>query len=85
MVASSPWRWRKTLDNLVLRVEDNGVGMSGEVQGGGRGMPILKGLAKSLQGKLEVDSGPAGTRAYLTFPAPDLRPRPAVGAHTHLH
>ena len=73
------------VDTLVLRVEDNGVGMSGEVQGGGRGMPILKGLARSLQGKLEVDSGPTGTRVYLTFPAPGLRPRPAVGTHSHLH
>jgi two-component sensor histidine kinase len=71
--------------HLVLLVEDDGVGMQGKVQGGGMGVPLLNGLAKSLKGKLEVDSGPGGTRAFLIFPVPAPPARPLSGAAGHLH
>ena len=70
---------------VVLLVADDGVGMQGKVQGGGMGVPLLNGLAKSLKGKLEVDSGPRGTRAHLVFPLPAEVARMPIGARNHLH
>ena len=70
---------------VVLLVADDGIGMQGKVQGGGMGVPLLNGLAKSLKGKLEVDSGPRGTRAHLVFPLPAEVARMPIGARNHLH
>ena len=57
---------------FVLAVEDDGGGMAGAVQGGGAGLPLLNGLARSLNGKFDVNSGPAGTRAVRpAFPSPN--------------
>jgi two-component sensor histidine kinase len=61
---------------FVLAVEDDGVGMSGTTQGGGIGLPLLKGLAQSLGGKIEIRSGPSGTLASVTFAVPYPQPAP---------
>ncbi len=58
---------------LRLAVEDNGVGMNGEVRGTGVGLPLLNNLARSLEGKIEIKSGARGTLVCVTFPAGDLR------------
>jgi two-component sensor histidine kinase len=71
--------------SLVLIVEDNGIGMQGKVQGGGMGVPLLNGLAKSLQGTLKVETGATGTRAYLAFPMPEAYRRVVTSVHSQLH
>ena len=70
---------------FVLAVEDDGGGMAGAVQGGGAGLPLLNGLARSLNGKFDVNSGPAGTRAVVTFPAPTQAVQETAHIQGHLH
>jgi len=65
---------------LRLAVEDNGVGMNGKVHGTGVGLPLLNNLARSLEGKIEVNSGARGTLACVTFRAGNLREEPMAEA-----
>jgi two-component system, sensor histidine kinase PdtaS len=53
---------------LHLMVQDNGVGMSGEVHGSGLGLRLLNGFARSLNGKIDMSSAGGGTRVSVTFP-----------------
>jgi two-component sensor histidine kinase len=55
-------------DFLRVTVEDDGVGMSGEVRGTGLGLRLLNSFARSLNGKVETSSGERGTRVSVTFP-----------------
>ncbi|HEY8245684.1 MAG TPA: ATP-binding protein [Hyphomicrobium sp.] len=72
-------------DSLVLAVEDDGGGMHGEVQGTGMGMQLLNGLARSLEGKVELNSSATGTRVRFAFPAPRTNIEDAAGDHPYLH
>ena len=72
-------------DSLVLAVEDDGGGMHGEVQGTGMGMQLLNGLARSLEGNVELNSSATGTRARFTFPAPRRTAQEATAEHPVLH
>ncbi len=65
---------------LRLAVEDNGVGMKGEVRGTGIGLPLLNNLARSRNGKIEVNSDERGTLVIVTFPARDLPQETAAEA-----
>jgi two-component sensor histidine kinase len=73
-------------DCLVLAVEDNGRGAQGDIQGTGMGMPLLNGLARSLDGTFEFDSSGSGTRACLTFAAPAKTVQTSTDdRHSYLH
>ena len=57
---------------VVLAVEDDGVGWRGEgpARGSGLGMRIISAMAANLGSTLTFDTkGPQGTRATLRFPA----------------
>ncbi len=58
---------------IRLLVADNGVGFTPGLQsrGTGVGSKIVEAMARSLRAKLEVVSGPTGTRAIAVFPVPD--------------
>jgi two-component sensor histidine kinase len=72
-------------DHFVLEVEDDGTGMDHKVQGGGAGMPLLNGLARSLSGQFELTSTPMGTRAVMAFPAPEriIPASPQIPGYLH--
>jgi two-component sensor histidine kinase len=57
-------------ENLILRVEDDGVGWDGEgeVQGSGLGSRIIRALGSSLQANLRYEKGGPGTKAVLEVP-----------------
>jgi two-component sensor histidine kinase len=60
---------RSAPDGWCLSVEDDGVGwQSGQPQGTGLGMQIVKAMAATLHGELHVEGGPTGTRIALTTP-----------------
>ena len=71
--------------SLVLAVEDDGGGMQGEVQGTGMGMQLLNGLARSLEGDVELNSSATGTRVCFAFPAPTRNIEEVAGEHPYLH
>jgi len=54
-------------DFFLLAVEDDGVGLSGEVSPGGTGIgtKLIRAMAQSLQTAIEYDAGHRGTRATL--------------------
>ena len=54
-------------DLFVLAVEDDGVGLSGEIAPGGTGIgtKLIRAMAQSLQSIVEYDAAHAGTRATL--------------------
>ncbi len=58
-------------DELHLSIVDDGVGFdpAAPPRGTGVGMRIVDGMVRSLRGRLEVSSGPEGTRFHLYFPA----------------
>jgi two-component sensor histidine kinase len=72
-------------DSLVLAVEDDGGGMRGEVQGTGMGMQLLNGLARSLEGNVELNSSATGTRVRFAFPAPRRNIQEATEDRPYLH
>ncbi len=53
-----------------LTVEDDGVGMSNDVQGNGLGLHLLNGLSEAIKGTIEFSSTSAGTIVALKFGAP---------------
>jgi two-component sensor histidine kinase len=73
-------------NTLCLTVEDDGVGMSGEVRGTGIGLRLLNGFARSLKGKIELSSDSSGTRVSVTFPLEDRKPQKSSDVPlTYLH
>jgi two-component sensor histidine kinase len=52
---------------VVCRVSDNGRGASPDARPG-RGLAIIEGLVRSLDGKVEFRFGPSGSCAVLAFP-----------------
>jgi two-component sensor histidine kinase len=58
--------------DFLLLVEDNGVGMSNTVKGGGLGFHLLEGFSRSIGGRFDIASSSAGTRVSLRFAAPPL-------------
>jgi len=64
-------RFSRRGNTLVLAVEDDGVGMNETVYGGGIGLPLLNGLARSLDGTIEFRSSAVGTVASVRFPTKD--------------
>jgi PAS domain S-box-containing protein len=68
-------------ERVILRVEDNGVGVAMDPEGAKTlGMQIVSSLVHQLDGKLRVTPGNPGTRVEIDFPtpaalsgAPDLR------------
>jgi two-component system, sensor histidine kinase PdtaS len=53
-----------------LVVEDDGVGMSQDIQGSGLGLHLLNGLSQAIRGAVEFSSTSAGTIVALKFEAP---------------
>jgi PAS domain S-box-containing protein len=54
-------------DDLVLWVEDNGVGLTAERRVGSMGMHLMEGMARGLNGRLTID-GDQRTRVEVRFP-----------------
>lgn len=56
-------------EQLELRVEDDGVGVSPEaaVKGSGLGMRVVRAMLDALKSSLEVDGSPPGTRLVMRF------------------
>ena len=64
-------------DGMVLRVEDNGIGMSEDVRIDGPktlGLNLVKVLAQQLGGKISLDRK-SGTRWAIRFPSTEPEPR----------
>ena len=59
-------------DDFRLLVEDDGVGMSNTVKGGGLGFHLLEGFSRTIGGRFDIASSGAGTRVSLRFAAPPL-------------
>jgi two-component sensor histidine kinase len=59
-------------DDFRLLVEDNGVGMSNAVKGGGLGFHLLEGFSRTIGGRFDIASSGSGTRVSLRFAAPPL-------------
>jgi two-component system, sensor histidine kinase PdtaS len=57
-------------DHYHLQVEDNGVGMSGEVKGSGLGLRLLQGFSRAMKGQVDIRSTSGGTSASVKFEAP---------------
>jgi len=53
-----------------LTVEDDGVGMSNDIQGSGLGLHLLNGLSEAIKGTIELSSTSSGTIVALKFEAP---------------
>ena len=59
---------------LRLTVQDNGVGLGNsrpQVEGGGEGHELLRGLANALQGTLDIEATTSGSSFRLTIPHAD--------------
>jgi signal transduction histidine kinase len=71
-------------DALVLRVEDNGVGLPGTVASGGMGLRTMSFRATVLEGGLSIERAPGGgTRVACRVPRAAFIPRdasPGTGA-----
>ncbi|MGE5471975.1 MAG: sensor histidine kinase [Bacteroidota bacterium] len=69
-------------DDYVIAIEDDGVGLAASAAGGHSehghfGLNIMRQRAGHLGGEFRIDSDPAaGTRIFLTFPAPRHEIRP---------
>ena len=59
-------------DRFRLLVEDNGVGMSGDIKGSGLGLHLLQGFSRALKGSIDIKSTSQGTAATVTFEAPPV-------------
>ena len=59
-------------DRFRLLVEDNGVGMSGDIKGSGLGLHLLQGFSRALKGNIDIESTSEGTAAAVTFEAPPV-------------
>ena len=57
-------------DHYHLLVEDNGIGMSKDIKGGGQGLHLLQGFSRAIDGKINISSTSAGTSVSLKFEAP---------------
>lgn len=62
-------------DHYHLLVEDDGVGMSGDVKGSGLGLRLLQGFSRAIKGKIDMRSTPKGTSISLKFEAPPFEPQ----------
>jgi signal transduction histidine kinase len=51
---------RGSEDRLVLRVEDNGVGLAGTVRSSGMGLRTMAYRARILEGELKIEAAPSG-------------------------
>ncbi|MBL8698180.1 MAG: response regulator [Alphaproteobacteria bacterium] len=63
-------RRAESCDDLVLSVEDDGVGLGDDeaAAGTGLGRRVIEAMAVSLEARIEIDNGHRGTRITLTFP-----------------
>jgi two-component system, sensor histidine kinase PdtaS len=57
-------------DHYHLLVEDNGIGMSNDIKGGGLGLHLLQGFSRAIDGEINISSTSAGTSVSLKFEAP---------------
>jgi PAS domain S-box-containing protein len=55
-------------DEVLLSIEDNGAGLSATPRAGSMGMRLIEGMARSLNGKLAIESD-RRTRIAVRFPA----------------
>ena len=53
-----------------MLVEDNGIGMSGDIKGGGLGLRLLQGFSRALKGEVDIRSTSKGTSTSVRFQAP---------------
>jgi two-component sensor histidine kinase len=70
-------------NELVLTVEDNGIGMHGQELRRGMGQTLVAGLAELLDGHLQYRSDDRGTSFYLTFPYEVARAPSDVSQSVH--
>jgi PAS domain S-box-containing protein len=59
--------FRRKGTRLQIVVQDNGVGLPGEMREGSLGMRLMQGMVGTLQGELAIE-GRGGTRVVVTFP-----------------
>lgn len=59
-------------DHYHLVVEDNGVGMSGDINGNGLGLRLLQGFSRVMKGKIDMRSTSKGTSTSVKFEASAL-------------
>jgi two-component system, sensor histidine kinase PdtaS len=68
-----------------LIVEDNGAGMSKDVQGSGLGLHLLDGFSKAIHGTVDICSTPEGTTVALKFEAPFEREIELLASEATIH
>lgn len=73
-------------DQYHLLVEDNGIGMSGDVKGGGLGLRLLQGFSRAIKGEVDIRSTSKGTSTSVRFQAPPtLREDDLTARSTLIH
>lgn len=64
--------FRRENGSFALRVEDNGVGISGPVRGSGLGHTLVRGLTQGLHGQMTMTPLQPGTAILVTFPVTEV-------------
>jgi two-component sensor histidine kinase len=72
-------------DHYHLLVEDDGIGMSKDIKGGGLGLHLLQGFSRAIDGKIDISSTSAGTSVSLKFEAPFDHEIELQAASTMIH
>jgi two-component sensor histidine kinase len=62
-------QFRRIGDNLELTVVDSGIGFDPPARTRGDGIELMRGIARQLRGRLELQRLAVGTMVRLTFPA----------------
>ena len=71
-------------DHYHLLVEDNGVGMRGDIKGSGLGLQLLQGLSRAINGEVDIRSSSKGTSTSMKFEAPPAERRDELRSRSAL-
>ena len=74
----------RELDTYRLQVQDNGVGMSGDIKGSGLGLHLLQGFSRAIAARIDIQSTASGTVTLVEFDALDVPQRNDAPASSEL-